>query len=191
MIKRVHVSNIHVIKNRPLDSRWRDDNYPTSFVPFYLYGNGGRLYVEHVLVKAPNAQMSAEVTLEIPTPLSEADLSQGLLLGVTRSEAAMQPADDMSTKWFTPGAKFKVNIFKDPNAVDAHGPGLVSSMTTSSPIASGTMTVSHSTFVDFDNLNKQEFTDRPTHRMLSFTSRAAHPQTKKEWRNVIHNYMHA
>lgn len=190
MLKRVHVSNIKVIKNRPLDSRWRDDSYPTSFVPFYLYGNEGRFFVEHVLVKAPNAQMSTEVTLEVTAPLNQSDLTEGLLLYVARPEVAMQPADAMSTKWFTPGAKYKINIFKDPNAVDAHGPGLAPVMT-SSPIASGTMTIAHSAFVDFDHLNKQEFTERPTHRMLNFTSRAAHPQTKKEWRNVIQTYMRA
>ena len=190
MLKRVHVSNIKVVKNRPLDSRWRDDDYPTSFVPFYLYGNEGRLFVEHVLVKAPNAQMSAKIKLEVSPPLTQSDLAEGLLLYIVRSEKAMQPADGMSTKWFAPGTKYKVNIFKDSNAVNAHGPGLAPK-DTPSPIASGTVTIASSAFVDFDRLNKQEFTGRPTHRVLDFTSSAAHPQTKEEWRDVIQTYMRA
>lgn len=184
VLKHVVVSNVRVIKNRPLDSRWRDNDYPATFVPFYLFGAHGRYFVDHALVKAPNAQLTAEVFLS--TPLTDAQLARGLLLGVARPEVAMQPADAASTAWFAPEKTYGVTVFDDPNGARAHGPGLVSAIAGGGvPLATGTMTVTRHAYVDVDRLNTQEFTGRPTHRITSFTSRDVPAQTKQEWRRLV------
>ena len=191
------MSIIQVIKDRPLDSRWRDNDYPTSFVPFYLYGTGARFFVDHALVKAPNAQMCAEVNLDLNVSLDPAQhergllperdllLTRGLLLSVLRPEVAMQPADAASTRWFASGASYKVAVYTDPNSATAHGPGLVSEIVHGSPIATGTMTIVGHPFVDFVRLNTQDFTGLKTHRFTSFTSRATHPEHKEQWRKLV------
>lgn len=192
--QRVRVSNVRVLKNRALDSRWRDAAYPASSTPFYLFGGGGaaadRVFVDHALLKAPNAQLTAAVALDLDTALSAAQLANGLLLRAARSDAAMQPADAASTKWFAPGTKLKVSVYEDPNAAAAHGPELFATAGSARPVATGTMTIAGGAYVDFVRLNTQDFTDRATHRFVNYTSRAAHPKTKEEWRRVMHTYLH-
>ncbi|GJE96935.1 PLP-dependent transferase [Phanerochaete sordida] len=183
IVKSVQVSNVHVIKDRPLDSRWRDDDYPATFVPFYLFGANGRTFVDHALVKAPNAQLSAEVSLDVS--LSAEELARGMLLSVSRPEVAMQPAEAASTAWFASGTRFDVEVFADPNAADEHGPGLVSAIGSTRAVGTGSMVIAQDVYVDFDRLNTQEFTGRETHRFTNFTSRTAHPETKREWRQLM------
>ncbi|KAJ7784620.1 PLP-dependent transferase [Mycena metata] len=182
LIKRVRVSVTQVIKNSPLDSRWRDNDYPSSFVPFYLYASGGRFFIDHTLVQAPNAQMCTEVTLNPPPNIQE---QRAFLLSVSRPEVAMQPADAASTRWFVPGASFNVAIYDDTKGATAHGPGLVSDITQGSPIGNSTMTISAGAFIDFDKINTQDFTNLADHRLKSVTSREAHPDTKDEWRKLV------
>lgn len=185
----VEVTNVRVIKNRPLDSRWRDARYPPTFMPFYLYGKGSNYFIDHMLLQAPNAQMCAPVELELNSTLPPADLEKGLLLSVARSEAAMQPADKTSTGWFKAGAKLNVSVYADPNAVSAHGPGLASVIGKETPLATGTATLG-ATFVDYERINTQDFMKQPraTHRMVRFESGAAHAETKKEWRDAVKSY---
>jgi len=185
VVKRVQVSILQVVKNTPLDSRYRDDDYPSFFVPFYLFGANGRSYIDHALVKAPNVQMCAEVTLDLTPPLNAEQYERDLLLSVHRPEAAMQPADEASTRWFASGGSYKVAVYNDTNGATARGPGLLSDIVRGSPLATGTMTISRDAYIDFTNLNKQEFTERPTHRFINFTSREAHPETKAEWRKLV------
>ncbi|KAJ7467438.1 PLP-dependent transferase [Mycena galericulata] len=194
VVKNVQVSILQVVKNTPLDSYYRDDDYPSSFVPFYLFRVNNRLYIDHVLVKAPNAQMCADITLSDMRPeefdpgvlLDAAQGKLDLLLSVSRPEVAMQPADALSTKWFVSGASYKVAIYRDTKDADAHGPGLLNDIVRGTPLATGTMAISRGVYVDFTNINKQEFTERDTHRFTNFTSREAHPETKAEWRKLVH-----
>lgn len=184
----IRVTNIRVIKFRPLDSQWRDTKYPTTFVPFYLYGKDGKCFIDHMLLQAPNVQLSAPVTLDFSVPADY--LTKGALLGVSRSEAAMQPADVESVQWFAPGATFEVSVFADPNTSVAHGPSLASAIGTNTPIAKGKMTIGKATFVDWTRINNQDFTDeqRASHRMVNFASGAAPAETKEEWRHVVESY---
>ncbi|KAF7372736.1 PLP-dependent transferase [Mycena sanguinolenta] len=198
VVKNVQVSILQVIKNTPLDSYYRDDDYPSSFVPFYLFSVNNRLYIDHALVKAPNAQMCAEITLSDMRPgfnVKEFDLGvlldaaqdkRDLLLSVSRPEVAMQPADALSTKWFVSGTSYRVAIYKDTKDADSHGPGLLNDIVRGTPLATGTMAISRGVYVDFTNINKQEFTERDTHRFTNFTSREAHPETKAEWRKLVY-----
>ena len=187
-IGRVRVSDVRVIKKRALDSRYRERKYPDAFVPFYLYGNGDNYFVDHMLLRAPNGQLSAQVSIDFASSLPSDALAKGLLLTVDRSDAAMQPADKESTAWFKEGAEFPVKVYFDPNRAEAHGPGLVNiiALNKPAPIAHGTMKLGKPV-IDLQRLNTQDFTKDPAahRRMVSFTSRAANPQTKLEWRQAI------
>ena len=184
-IGRVRVSDVRVIKKRALDSRYRERKYPDAFVPFYLYGNNSNYFVDHMLLRAPNGQLSAQVSIDFASSLSSDALAKGLLLTVDRSEAAMQPADKESTAWFKEGAEFPVKVYSDPHPADAHGPDLVNIIALNE-YAHGAMKLGKPV-VDLQRLNTQDFTKDPAvhRRMVSFTSRAAHPQTKLEWRQAI------
>lgn len=190
----VNVSNIRVIKNRPLDSRWRDLLYPASFVPFYLFGSDGRYFIDHMLVKAPNAQLTARVSLN-NISLDNEQLAGGLLLSILRPEAAMQPGDAevevmsklyaASTAWFSPEKTYNIAVYKDTFDATARGPGLASAIGNTTPIATGTMTIMQDVYVDYKRINTKEFTGRSGHHMASFTS-CEHPlEAKLEWRRLV------
>ncbi|OCH96572.1 PLP-dependent transferase [Obba rivulosa] len=190
----VQISNVRVIKNRPLDSRWRDPTYPADFTPFYLYGTAVQPHIAHMLLKAPNAQMSADqVALSLDAQLTDAQLAGGLLLRVSWPEAAIQPSAGsldtyvQSLQFFHEGAKLGVEVYADPNAAAAHGPGLAAVMDDGAvkPIAKGTATLASGLYVEYTELNRQDFTNLATHRVTSVTSRQAHPKTRKEWRDVV------
>ena len=177
--------SVRAIKKRALDSRYREREYPDAFVPFYLYGNGNNYFVDHMLLRAPNGQLSAQVSIDFASSLPSDALTKGVLLTVDRSDAAMQPADKESTAWFKEGAEFPVKVYSDPHPADAHGPDLVNIIALNE-CAHGTMKLGKPV-VDLQRLNTQDFTKDPAvhRRMVSFTSRAAHPQTKLEWRQAI------
>ncbi|KAJ7302639.1 PLP-dependent transferase [Mycena albidolilacea] len=185
VVKNVQVSVLQVVKNTPLDSYYRDDDYPSSFVPFYLFTVNNRLYIDHALVKAPNAQMCAEITLSDMRPgFNAKEFDPGVLLD------AAQGRRDLLLSVFRPefvsGASYKVAIYRDTKDADAHGPGLLNDIVRGTPLATGTMAISRGVYVDFTNINKQEFTERDTHRFTNFTSREAHPETKAEWRKLVY-----
>ncbi|KAI0766192.1 PLP-dependent transferase [Trametes elegans] len=188
MVGRVKVSDVKVIKMRRLDSRYRELAFPKVFVPLYLYGSGDTYFIDHMLVRAPNAQLSAQVKIRFDTLPPAGTVEKGALLAVDRSEAAMQPVDDASVAWFKEGAELAFQLYDDPHPVDAAGPGLLPRVGSVRPLATGTLTLGKP-FVDITRLNKQDFTEHPraSHRMVSFTSREAHPDTKLEWRNALNS----
>ncbi|KAK6840601.1 pyridoxal-dependent decarboxylase conserved domain protein [Apiospora arundinis] len=47
------------VVSRPLNSKWRFEKYPDTYMPFYLYGNANEANIDHVIVRAPNTQLSA------------------------------------------------------------------------------------------------------------------------------------
>ncbi|KAK7932402.1 pyridoxal-dependent decarboxylase conserved domain protein [Apiospora marii] len=47
------------IVSRPLNSKWRLEKYPDTYMPFYLYGTASEAYIDHIIVRAPNTQLSA------------------------------------------------------------------------------------------------------------------------------------
>jgi hypothetical protein len=53
-VAEAEVTNIRVIRDRPLSSRHLDIAYP-SRMPFYLYGTRQGMHIHHILVQAPNA----------------------------------------------------------------------------------------------------------------------------------------
>ena len=51
---------ISILKDKSLRSRYGDRSYPANVVPFYLYGTPNSLNIDHILVRNPNIQLSAE-----------------------------------------------------------------------------------------------------------------------------------
>ncbi|KAL9592084.1 MAG: hypothetical protein Q9179_007074, partial [Wetmoreana sp. 5 TL-2023] len=93
--KSVHVTHFTALKDRPLNSKYRDQAYPSGHMPFYLYGSSPEsCHIDHMLLRAPNIQLSAsEIALSLTSgSIPPEVLRQGCILfadGV--QEAAMQP----------------------------------------------------------------------------------------------------
>ena len=130
---------VAVIKDRSLKSRYRDTSYPTTGAPFYLYGTPTDLNIDHILVRAPNIQLSADnVSLSLHDPIPADALAKGaILLMHDYVEAGMQPfqstegplgdslAEDSDVFFFTPGSEFRVSVYEDPKEAGTPGPGIV------------------------------------------------------------------
>ena len=121
-------------------------------MPFYLYSTGREMHVDHVLVQAPNAQLSAgEVTVELIEG-SESAFTAGLKDGLiavadTLPEHLMQPFTSKRLgSFFHPGAKLVVTAYLDRNAAQSQRPGLCEEL--GDPIARATITLGNNTFVD-------------------------------------------
>ena len=145
------VSNIRAIKNRSLCSRHLDVAYP-SRMPFYLYGTEQEMHIDHVILQAPSAQLSAgEVTVDIiegNKSLFAAGLKDGLVAVTdTFPEHLMQPfTPDRLKLIFHPGAVLDVSIYLDRKTAECSGPGLCDEL--GEPIARATITINSNTFID-------------------------------------------
>lgn len=134
------VSVTRIVKSRPLNSEYREKEYPENSMPFYLYGTKEQQHISHMLLRAPNIALSAAgVTLTHQVQgkdvaLDKTILSQvpnGLILTLqNRPEAAMQPFPEKNKElppqfFFKKDHKFPVKIWKDPKPNSAKGPGLL------------------------------------------------------------------
>ena len=162
------VTVTRVIKSRPLNSANRDPEYPRHYMPFYLYGTAKQKHVSHMLLKAPNAALSANDVLldrDLSAVVDE-HLSEGLILTLTDfREVTMQPfpttnaAIDPATFFFRKGRKYGVKVYRDPNSASAAGPGLLEYL--GSPIGQGTMELRDDVHVDVEGPNKDPFDHAP------------------------------
>lgn len=59
ILKNMTVIVTNTVVSRPLNSQWRLKDYPQKHMPFYLYGDSKEANIDHVIVKAPNSQLSA------------------------------------------------------------------------------------------------------------------------------------
>ncbi len=155
-IAEAEVTNIGVIKNRPLFSHHLDIAYP-SRMPFYLYSSEQEVHIDHVLVQAPNAQLSAgEVSFELIEG-SESAITEGLKDGLvavadTLPEHLMRPfTSDQLDTFFHPGAKLDVSIYPDEEAAQTLGYDLCD--IPGEPIARARITLGDNTFVDEHMIN--------------------------------------
>jgi hypothetical protein len=58
ILKNVTVTVTNTVVSRPLNSQWRQKEYPSTFMPFYLYGSGmcallTALPHTHILLSSP------------------------------------------------------------------------------------------------------------------------------------------
>ena len=130
-------------------------------MPFYLYGTRQGMHIEHILVQAPNAQLSAgEVTYE-HIEGSKSAVAEGLengLIAVADAlpEHLMQPfTSDRLESFFHPGAELDVSIYPDEEAAQSHGHDLCDNL--GEPIARARITLGDSTFVDEHMINLDPF----------------------------------
>lgn len=152
-LKSVDFNKVKVIKQRTLLSAWRDVEYPATSTPFYLYGSHDEQHVEHMLLRAPNAQISSAcVKLDVSPALSAEQLARGVLACVQVPECALQPLGAQHP--FTPNARFRVTIAEDSHQATAKGPGLAIG---GSELARGTLTFGDAVFTDVNRLNTQDF----------------------------------
>ncbi|KAI1330742.1 pyridoxal-dependent decarboxylase domain-containing protein [Xylariaceae sp. FL0255] len=93
ILQNVEVMFKKTIVSRPLNSKWRLPDYPTTFMPFYLYGTLNEANIDHVITKAPNTQLSAgRCQLKFYKEPSREDLAKPLVLLLENvREAPMQP----------------------------------------------------------------------------------------------------
>jgi len=126
-------------------------------MPFYLYGGLEEMHIDHMLLHAPNAQLTAsDVTLELHDG-DKSKVASGLrkgLIGIvdTLPEHLMQPfTAEHHPTFFRAGVQVAVTIFQDQRTPQAPGPGLVAGL--GNPIAHGTITLGESVFVDSYMIN--------------------------------------
>lgn len=143
-------------------------------MPFYLYGTRSEMHIDHILVKAPNVQLSAaKVQLSLDQDVPSADLRSGCILfaeGI--QEAAMQPflptkqlvgGGENAAKnhfFFRAGQSFDVTVFNDKYATRQGGPGLAD-VDYRDRIASGKMNLKEDVWIDSETVNRDPF-KRPT-----------------------------
>ena len=139
-------------------------------MPFYLYGTPAEQNIDHILVRAPNISLSAEkVSLDLSPPLTAEQLSTGLICCVTTvHEASMQPFPVMDTIreksnfFFKPGRKHGVTVYADKKGFSENGPGIVEAAMgeDAESLATGTLTLGESLYVDSEGLNMDPFQRR-------------------------------
>ncbi|KAL4767519.1 pyridoxal-dependent decarboxylase conserved domain protein [Aspergillus nidulans var. acristatus] len=167
----ITVSITQIIKNRSLNSRNREPSYPSTYMPFYLYGSSSQYHISHVLVKSPNIELgAANVQLNLDTELEDDELARGALLCLTDTpEAPMQPfptrAIDMDSEndfFFRSGQKFQAKIWRDLKRAEDSGPNLLpDSLEGFGPeIAHGEVVLRGEVLVDAESINKDPF-DKP------------------------------
>ncbi|KAK6216154.1 hypothetical protein LQW54_003728 [Pestalotiopsis sp. IQ-011] len=93
ILKNVNVKVTSTVVSRPLNSKWRLPNYPSNFMPFYLYGTANEANIDHVIARAPNSQLSAgRCTLDLEGEHGDNIWSKALVLTLEDVyEEAMQP----------------------------------------------------------------------------------------------------
>ena len=166
VLKNLTVTIKHVVKSRHLHSAYLDHTYPSGFMPFYLYGTSAEQHIDHMLLRAPNAQFPAEsIKLELDRPLADEQRARGPILRLNNiHEESMQPfptnaeLEASSSFFFEPGSKISVQIFADEHDATAHGPGLTSSCGKEELLlATGTVTLGKSVVVDSKTMNADPF----------------------------------
>ena len=162
------VTNISVIKKRRLASNDLDISYPSK-MPFYLYGTPQELHIDHLLLRAPNAQISSgEVAIELvegSQSVFTAGLKNGLIvLADTLPERLMQPlVADCLSRFFRPGAKLDVSVYHDQN----QGRSLCDNL--GEPIARAAITLGDNTFADayMINIDAPVFTSQAPEKCMA------------------------
>ncbi len=173
------ITKIGVLKYRLLSSPYLDPTYPSN-MPFYLYGTAQEMHIDHMLLRIPNAQLSAgEVTVELlegDKSMFIAGLKGGLIaVADTIPERLMQPLCTNSVKCiFYPGAKFAVSIYHDRHDAQSQGPGLCDQLG-DPPIARGIITLGDNTFADAYMINADAPTVMPQSQKRTFISSQDHP----------------
>ncbi|PCH35944.1 PLP-dependent transferase [Wolfiporia cocos MD-104 SS10] len=143
----VQLTNIQILVNRSLARADLSDHYPKQ-MQFYLYGTGRQWHIDHILYRAPNAQLTAgQVSINADITVGGPGTSY-ILEMVDRNEAAMQPFSDTHLpSFFKPGGTSRINIYAaDGSTPDLHARTL---------ITTGTVTLGDDVYVDAHFINQE------------------------------------
>ncbi|KAL4924073.1 uncharacterized protein BDV17DRAFT_295795 [Aspergillus undulatus] len=170
ILSNVSATLTQIIKNRSLNARNREPNYPATYMPFYLYGSNSQPHISHVLLKSPNIELGAanvQLALDPNTTLEDDELARGAILCLTDTpEAPMQPflgvdVDSTNDFFFRPGQKFKAKIWRDLKRAEESGPKLLpTELEGFGPeLASGEVLLRSEVLVDAEAVNRDPFGD--------------------------------
>ena len=148
---------MHIVRKRSLDTEDLDSTYP-ELMPFYLYGTDQQQHIDHMLLFAPNIQVtSGNVTLN--PPLSGDLLGKGVIAIAQnvheRSQQPFPPHADIDSIFIFGNDKKElvVKIYNDPFPAVTMDPIPIDDVIKQGEIASGTITLGNQWFVDSDGLN--------------------------------------
>lgn len=155
------LSDIQIVKKRPLATADLDSEYP-KLMPFYCYGTLANAHIDHALLLAPNIQLSANVTLNLKSALSDNVLDQGVIVVASQvREYTMHPFPEVSspdvtdTFFFAPQNTFAVEVYSDPYPATSTEPIDLIKIK-GHLLTSGTMTLAGGVYVDSRRLNSDE-----------------------------------
>ncbi|CAG8514963.1 uncharacterized protein OCT59_017920 [Rhizophagus irregularis] len=165
-IEKFKVTGVKVLKKRHLATVFQDANYPRDRMPFYIYGTEQQLHIDHILLKYPSIQLSADcVELKLTQGiLTQSQREKGAILHITDYyEYTMQPFPEIkkhgSSFFFQEGREFNVELYKDPVFdPNQNGPGL-DDVDSNTPFARGTIRLPRKDeagclFIDSYSINK-------------------------------------
>ncbi|CAG8594035.1 11224_t:CDS:2 [Dentiscutata erythropus] len=148
------IKTTKLLKMRKLGSSYQDAEYPIDRVPFYIYGTENQLHIDHLLLKSPSIQLSAEsVQIELTSGnFTKEQKERGAIVHIIAKEeedgtivdlyeVAMQPFPDTkylgNSFFFRANTHFHVELYEDPVCDPAlNGPGL-DNVNSISPFAIG------------------------------------------------------
>ncbi|TFK45661.1 pyridoxal-dependent decarboxylase domain protein [Heliocybe sulcata] len=200
----VLVSDVKVVQDNPLDRKHLLADYPTN-MPFYLYGTPQQAHLEHLLLRAPNVQISAsDVQLDFGSSQSavEERLGSGLIVVMKDVlEYAMQPFTSSNRpKIFEPQSlphTFPVEVY-EVAVGGIHGRDLSAML--GQKVADGHVTVTTPVYIDYDCLNADPTDptiDGPHTIMKRFILEKARlwdsyqrkMATRREWRHAFFDHL--
>ncbi|CAG8666878.1 8401_t:CDS:2, partial [Racocetra fulgida] len=126
---------------RNLGLSYQDTDYPIDHIPFYIYGTEDQLHIDHLILKSPSIQLSADnVQIEFTSgKFTREQKGKGAIVHIIAKEeedgsiidlceVAMQPFPDTkylgNSFFFKANSRFHVELYEDP-AFDPtlNGPG--------------------------------------------------------------------
>jgi len=156
---RALVSNIKILKKRSLRTTTYDAAYPKK-MPFYLYGTADELHIDHMLLLAPNIQLTAGSVQFSGTALEAKQLEEGVIaIADEIHEEWMQPFPSKNSLlpgeefFFHRGKTLSLTLYADP-FTSAHQ-GKVDLSLLAAPIGRGEVTLKGEVYVDCELLNRE------------------------------------
>ncbi|KAF6824113.1 hypothetical protein CPLU01_11042 [Colletotrichum plurivorum] len=158
------LSNVRVVVDQSMAFAALDLDYPVK-MPFYLYGSKSEVHMDHVLKKAPNAQISADlVKTDLAARLTDEELRNGVVVVLDDVfEASLQPlpTEVETNKPHLEQKKPKLNL-KAPGLFLKEGVDHKASVYRTyeeaksgegKSIATGTISVGKTVYADWDDVN--------------------------------------
>ncbi|KAI0380541.1 hypothetical protein F5Y04DRAFT_257607 [Hypomontagnella monticulosa] len=151
LMKKFKLSNINVVINKSLSFDALESTYPERML-FYLYGTEDECHIDHVLKKAPNAQISVDrIEMNLSSKLSDEQLAGGVIAVLEDVyETSIQPLplnQDESIMLESPGLALVAGRTHKASVYSSYGGPH------SKRIATGNITLQGGIFADWKGIN--------------------------------------